>query len=238
MLLASYLKNLPQNPFFNPLNDAAVEFLEFTQVCPGLYHRRLPEDDSVISHDEYAGICFMASIIPKVRQKLDEVVEYGYEYHWQYNNKHPRVDGVKYLMSNPISSIKYLYNKIRGLNQIAIIELDNLQWIRQPRDIALYKLFSCTCKPNVLELLYFYISLLVTVAGKDFAANGGTRLLAWYKIVALETIGHKNLLFNLTAKYFRYKMKLLLGDNYVEDLHKMYFQDRLHPIHVMVMGLK
>jgi hypothetical protein len=65
------------------------EFHHFTTILPGLYRRRLPEDTSEVSHDEYTGKLLQVDAGILSRLYADDICAYGKSNFWSYNDKKP-----------------------------------------------------------------------------------------------------------------------------------------------------
>lgn len=211
-------------------------FLAHTQVVPGLHRRRHDTDISTVSHDEYSGIMFFTLGNKQALSYVGSIVEYGKENGWQYHDRRPYVNGIKYAIKHPIKTYKYFKRLSRG-DESAREEypkLDALSYIRQPRDIAFYKIISPNHKPNLFELTYLAISIIMSAVRNPKYKNGGTKLIAWYRLKTIEYYGMNRGVIKIAHKYLIRKMKKQYGKNYLTNIHKLYFKDKNHPIHTLI----
>jgi hypothetical protein len=72
----------------------------------------------------------------------------------------------------------------------------------------------------------------------NYKHNSG-RMMALYRMWAIEEVGHKSLILKLAHKYFRRKCKQQFGENYVNELHKFFFKrDIEHPFNLLTEDMK
>lgn len=212
-------------------------YLEYTEVTPGLHRRRREEDSrSTVSHDEYSGIMFMTMGNRTLRDYADNIVKYGKKYNWQYNDNRPERDGLKYALKHPLKAFKYFRRLAKGDESVRENnpDLDALSYIRQPRDICFYKIVSTITEPNWFERLYLALTVVITGFRNKNYKNGGTKLIAWYRMKVIEYYKQNTFILSLAHKFFIRKLKKQYGVNYLESLHFLYYKDKNHPIHSLV----
>lgn len=221
------------------IKKAMNEFLDHTEVVPGLHRRRHETDISTVSHDEYSGIMFFTVGNDKALKYVKNIVEYGKRNVWQYHDRRPNVNGISYALAHPIRTFKYFKRLLSGDESAReeYPELDALSYARQPRDIAFYKIVSPDHKPNMFELAYLAVSTVLTAFRKADYKNGGTKLIAWYRMQTIDYYKKNTGLLKLAHKFLVYKMEKQYGMNYLKTIHHLYFKDREHPIHKLVEEL-
>jgi hypothetical protein len=168
------------------------------------------------------------------REYARRIVEYGKKNFWQYHDRRPNVNGLWYAIKHPIKSYKY-FKRLKEGDESAredYPELDALSYIRQPRDICFYKLVSPDHNPNWFEKLYLALSILMTAVRDKEYKNGGTKLIAWYRMKVFQYYNADSGLVKMAHKYLIRKLRKQYGKKYVTELHKLYYKDRNHPIHV------
>jgi hypothetical protein len=199
--------------------QTTVDAILMTQVEPGLFGRQVPGKNfgNTVSHDEYNGICYTASVVPELRDTVcNEIVEYGMENGWLYNDEIPNL--------TPWQAIKQK-------------EFKQLAFIRQPRDRAFYKIMSTKYNPNLLEVLWLFVSTLVTVHRPAFHKDCGTKLIMFFRMLAIERVTDK-WYYKLMNEYVRKQLEKTYGKEYLPKMLRAYFKDANHPIHVLAQGLR
>lgn len=214
--------------------------LDQVQVVPGLF-RRQPESlqnrynipRNAVSHDEYNGICFMVASCPDyLRKYAVDIVEYGQKYGWQYNDIAPNWDFFEFLLNDPIKAIKsllaYIKDKKQNPQDTNSVDLRHPgyvialgQW-RQPRDRAFYKITAAQ-NPTLFEIFNLAVATVFSSLGDVLKSRGGTKLMSWFRILAIKTLNKKSLLLDLSFKFFDWNMTRKLGTNYPTILATNYF---------------
>lgn len=95
-------------------NDKMRKFHLFTNegLPRGLYRRRLPEDTSEVSHDEYTGKMILIDCGYLPHKVADDICEYGKKNFWSYNDKKPyKLDFSKIRQSRDIYIYKLMSNE-------------------------------------------------------------------------------------------------------------------------------
>lgn len=222
------------------------------EIFSGLYSRhpmpyRVTNQLDVISHDEYNGVMYALSAIPEYQVAADDVVEYGKRY-GSFCDSYPGRSFTSAFIRRPINTIKnvikminFLRNKEDYRGKIQDVEI--LTYKRQPRDWAFYKIISENYEPSLFEICFMCLSTLMTLKKPTGYVRGSGRLMAIYRMWAIEEKGLTNkihsVIINLSNKLFRKGLKKQYGENYIEELHKMYFNlDANHPFHELCKGLK
>jgi len=233
-------------------DNALVE----VEVAPGLYRRqpayyqnqyKIPMN--AVSHDEYNGVCFMVAASPEFfRSYALDIVNYGERYGWQFNDIAPRTNFFEALFSSPLKTIKELRaylkdakenphdtNSVDLRHPAHIIALG--QW-RQLRDRAFYKI-AAGIDLSLFDTLYLTIATLLSASGDPFKSRGGTKLMSWFRILAIKRLNGEGLLLKLAHKLFERILTKKLGTDYPHKLILNYFDrndDGLR--HPMIMLVK
>jgi hypothetical protein len=225
-------------------------------VVDGLF-RRHPESmqkqyaipRNKISHDEYNGIMFMAAAIPAMKRHAEAVVAYGQKYCWQFNDIHPRANFFKSFINSPIDTflklqayLKDIKNNPQDTNSVdlrhdgSVVSLSSL---RQPRDIAFYKLVA-GYSPSLFNVLWLCTSIVLTSYKTiEEGSRGGTILMAWFRNVALNSLklkGFKGFLIRQSIKFFDSKLTKKYSAKYPAIIARLYW-DRVgtsHERHPMI----
>jgi len=229
-----------------------VEAFKSCEISAGLFQRHpLPYPDvkgierDVVSHDEYNGIMYACAVYPEFRDTFAvDVCEYGEKYDWEYNDAMPDTSFNLELKNNFSATIDHVFNLISLLSnkkeyrgKVGIAE--NLTQKRQLRDRCFYKIMSSKHSPSLLEKLYLAASVVMTTRKEVGYKHNSGRMLALYRMWAIEEVGETSILLKLAHKYFRKKCKDQFGEDYVEELHNGYFtKDRDHPFLQLCKGLK
>lgn len=202
----------------------------------GLFSRQPDsyKSNNPVSHDEYSGLNYSFACISQFRSSLAaDIVEYGKKYNYCYDDTNPRVRPSLY---NPVLWFQ-AYMVASGRKQRKHYKLFNTatHW-RQPDEVGFYKIMSEKHNPSIFELLFIALSLFLSVRKPKGSTSG--KLINWYKLKALEIIGYSNFIVDLGAKYFYNRLRKDYGEEYVEELHRIYFKDKNHPFHTLCKGLK
>ena len=229
-----------------------VDAFKSCELMAGLYQRHpLPYPDvkgierDVISHDEYNGVMYACAVFPEFRDTFAvDVCEYGIRNNWEYNDAYPDRNYSDELRNNFSETVDHTFNLISMISnkkdyrgKVGIAE--NLTQKRQLRDVCFYKIMSSKHSPSLLEKLYLAGSIVMSTKQEVGHKHNSGRMLALYRMWAIEEVGETSILLKLAHKYFRKKCKDQFGDNYVEELHKGYFKrDGDHPFHELCKGLK
>jgi hypothetical protein len=241
--LLIHLNNLTESIYFAKFADNVSWHLTLNQVVPGLFTRfpdpyRFSDGHHGISFDEMAGIAFQALIINR-RDILDDIVTYGKNHNWAFIDEEPGADPIKMAGGDLKSAIKKIIKVFKsGDAKLARKEhdvVDYLSRVRQPRERAFYKLLSTKFKPSYFELLNMYFGLIGSSFGE--ANDTSTKIIGFYKIISLDMIGHKSLLYKLTKFIFKRRMHKLYGDCTLNALTMIYFKDVNHPFHRLTEDL-
>lgn len=232
-------------------DNALVE----VEVTPGLYRRqpayyqdqyKIPMN--AISHDEYNGICFMVAASPEFfRSYALDIVNYGERYSWQYNDIAPRANFFEALKDNPIKTIKelraYLKDNKENPHDTNSVDLRHPphiialgQW-RQPRDRAFYKI-AAGIEPSLFEIINLALATIFSSLGDPFKSRGGTKLMAWFRMLAVRRLNGEGLLLRVAHAIFERNLTKKLGIDYPYKLISNYF-DRddnglRHPLIMLV----
>ena len=126
-----------------------------------------------------------------------------------------------------------------GVISIGSIELELTKpgaW-RQPKEVALYRI-AAKQEPGLFGILNMSIALWLTSRKPKEQTSG--KLMAWYKIKAIELTGFKSKIWDFFKKRFDKKMQVMYNNEcYIEDLYKIYYKaNPEHPFHALVEGLK
>ena len=222
---------------------AMDEILMEVEVVPGLF-RRQPEKyqlkynipRNAVSHDEYNGVCFFVAACPEYfRTYANDIIKYGQYYGWQYNDIAPRANFFQALKDRFFQTLKELKAftddvKANPQNTNAV-DLRHPQHIialgqfRQPRDRAFYKI-AAALEPTLFEITYLSIATVFSSMGPALEHRGGTKLMAWFRILAIEELKYDNFLLRMAHKLFRRNLTKKLGTEYPTKLILSYF-DRL-----------
>lgn len=202
-----------------------IDAIKMTEVEPGLFGRQVPGHNfgNTVSHDEYNGICYTASVVPELRETVcNEIVEYGVKHGkfgllGPYNDEKPGLTLMQCLK-------KKEYHK-------------DLAFVRQPRDAAFYKIMSTKYNPSWFEIGYMFISNIITANRPAFHRDCGTKLIMLFRMIAIDKVSNK-WYYKLMHKYIRNKLKNTYGNQYISKMLRAYFKDRNHPIHTLGKGIK
>lgn len=230
------------------------------EVIPGLYTRRPthywhPGVD-VVSHDEYTGLVCAFGLCPSTRStKINEIVKYGKEYDWVYNDKRPNFKYWRWVLTNPLKAFNQ-YREYKKLTKVddkkgsifeAIrddYEILDITYMRQHRDRAFYKIMSTDYKPSFFEVCYLAIANILTARKSDTFPS--TELMCWYRMKVIEEFGldRLNWLYRVILSYShevsRKYFRKVYGSEYVQKMHKLYFRDypKGHPFWYLTKGLR
>lgn len=225
------------------LRENIIKGLNSSWVEPGLMARhpgnyRETDHYLPVSHDEYNGLMFAASVIPELRYKADDVVEYGKKNNWQYCD----VPGYKTITFSQMFSNPNLFSIVKNyLNENHLRratkkypELFPIFFTYQPHQRFLFKALSTKYKPTLFEEIYFAANIIYTSISKTPDNGFYTRVLAGFRLKALENVGYSSPWIKLASTVFVYSSKKMLGENYLEKMVNIYFDDKEHPFHYIV----
>lgn len=220
--------------------DFVDQCLSNVEVVPGLF-RRHPVDFQnqyqipfhSVSHDEQNGICFAVAASPEhFRNYAFDMVNYGYEYGWQYCDLYPKYSFFPFFWDSPIKVSKLLWEYIKDFrahpedsNSVDLRHppfIVALTQIRQPRDRAFYKI-AAALKPTLFETINLALATIFTSTGDPFKGRGGTKLMAWFRILAIQRLGSTSMLLKLAHKIFNRNLTKKLGNDYPLKLINSYF---------------
>jgi hypothetical protein len=242
------------------LEKSDIEFVDQTlidvEVAPGLFRRHsktFQEKYSIpfhsVSHDEYNGICMMAAASPEFfRTYAHDIVFYGERYNWQYCDLYPNSDFFQYFFDNPIKAIREVKSYLADIkanpqdtNSVDLRHSPNivaLTQIRQPRDAAFYKI-AAGMIPSLFQTLNLAFAIVFTSTGDPKEGRGGTKLMAWFRMLAIRRLNGESLLLKLAHKLFERVLTKKLGIDYPYKLISMYFdRDDNGLRHPMIMLVK
>ena len=211
--------------FTDSRKQITLDAIKMTEVEPGLFGRQVPGQNfgNTVSHDEYNGICYTASVVPELRETVcNEIVEYGMKHGkfgllGPYNDEKPG-----------LTLVECLKNKEHR---------KDLAFVRQPRDSAFYKIMSTKYEASWFELLFMAISSIITAHRPAFHRDCGTKLIMFFRILAIEKVTNKWYL-RLLHVYIRRKLAKTYGSQYLAKMLRAYFKDSHHPIHTLSKGLE
>jgi len=232
------------------------EILTECEIYPGLYRRqpayyqdqyKIPMN--AVSHDEYNGVCFMVAACPEFfRSYALDIVNYGEKFDWQFNDIAPYGSFFPQLFDAPFQTIKelrlYLKDKKENPQDTNSVDLRHPPYIislgqwRQPRDRAFYKI-AAGLEPSMFEVINLAAATVFSSLGDPFKSRGGTKLMSWFRMLAIERLDYESRLLKLAHKVFRLNLKKALGEEYPTRLALNYF-DRLsanetrHPLIDMI----
>lgn len=239
-------------------NGDFPKFLDGFMSCqpePGLFtrhpdpYRHQPEHHDIVSHDEYNGVMYLAAAFPEVRSSLCvDVCNYGDRTGFEYNDT-PGFEFKSYfgeLAKSPIKTIKdtiKMINLIRKKQEyrgeVGIAE--NLTQKRQLRDICFYRIMSDNDGPGLFEIIYMAIATILTLKKPLYHKKCSGRLLALYRMWAIEEIGFKSKILAFAFKRFRKGLEEQYGPDYVLKMHERHHTqhgDMEHPMLELCKGLK
>lgn len=220
--------------------DFVDQQLLAVEVAPGLFIRHSIEFQKQYniswhstSHDEYNGICFMVAASPEFfRINAVDIVEYGTAYDWQYCDLYPRANFFPFFLDSPIKVAKELYAYIKDFrahpedsNSVDLRHPKHivaLTQIRQPRDRAFYKI-AAALKPTLFETIYLAIAIIFSSTGDPSKGRGGTKLMVWFRMLAIQRLGSTSMLLKLAHIIFNRNLTKKLGSDYPLKLINSYF---------------
>ena len=229
-----------------PQKEFMSSMLTQCRVVPGLYRRHPPvyqERFDIpwhgISHDEQNGITMMVAAAPELIGHLNNMIQYGKENGWQYNDLNPGSNFFKALLKSPISTIiklkAYLKDYKDNPQDTASVDFRHdgditaISSLRQPRDVAFYKIVA-NQKATLFSVLWLAIAMILcTRSTITDGSRGGTMLMAWFRNIALKRTGlkgYKGYILKLAISIFNSKLAKKYGQRYPEVLAIAYF-DRL-----------
>lgn len=251
LLLLSLLGRLEKSDI-----DFVHQSLLETEVVPGLFSRHpksFQKEYAIpwhsVSHDEYNGICFMTAASPEFfRNTAIDITLYGKRYNWQYCDLYPNSEFFHYFFDNPITVIKevraYLADMKANPQDTNSVDLRHSQnivaltQIRQPRDVAFYKI-AAGLTPSLFQTINLALATIFTSTGDPKEGRGGTKLMAWFRMVAIRRLNGESFLLKIAHKLFEYILTKKLGTDYPYKLISMYFDRNDNGLrHPMIMLVK
>ena len=97
-----------------------------------------------------------------------------------------------------------------------------LTQIRQPRDRAFYKI-AAALKPTLFETIYLAIAIIFSSTGDPSEGRGGTKLMAWFRMLAIERLKSTSMLLKLAHMIFNRNLTKKMGSDYPLKLINSYF---------------
>lgn len=241
------LNNLQTSIYFQKFYDNCHWHNQVTNVISdgkvvlGLYtrfpdpYRFLPGHHG-ISWDEMVGLCLKAVLLnqPEI---INNMIDYGVKHNWAFIDEAPFTD--------PLPSINRLTEIWRKLVYVLKNdpknsrkdhkEIDYLSRIRQPKERAFYRALSTKHTPGIADLLFLYKGIVTSSFGDK--NDTSTKIISFYKIKALDMVGHDNFVYRLIKQFFLSKLKSVYGKYPLEELYKIYFKDGNHPFHSLAKGI-
>jgi hypothetical protein len=194
-----------------------------------------------VSHDEYNGIAFMATVAPPlIGPHLEECIEYGKKHHWQFNDIVPNSDFFNKKNWDSIETIIRTFKKIKAYLADLKANPDNtnavdyrhdgdigaLSTIRQPRDIAFYYI-AVGKNPSLFGVLWLAISIILSTRRSiDDGSRGGTMLMTFFRNIAIKKKlpkGIKGWILSKAIQFFNWQLKGKYGEKYPVVLASAYF---------------
>jgi len=211
MLDPSLLTNEDRDHVKKTLHRTQAEYGGFKVA--GLYHRHGPPyptgpEHHGVSHDEMNGIAIQSKLFGL--HVAEEIVKYGKKHGWAFIDERPYTHPIKNIFS--IEKGKRLFMLGR---------------IRQPRDRAFYKMCNNE-RPSIVG--YLHLLLTAWITSRKPKADTSGKILAFTRFQALKG---KYKMFDFMYKIFRKNLIKTHGENFLEDILKIYFRHSTHPFHEM-----
>lgn len=204
----------------------------------GLYGRHPQQYTTynTVSHDEYNGITYKCAVIQEFRKSvMNDIVEYGKDHNWCFVDTSPKAKPLNSIFKSPFSFFQALTALISG-NRDGNQALYQLSHIRQPDEIAFYKIVSTKYKPSLFELLFLAVGLILT--SRKPKGNTSGKIMAWGKLRSMELVHFSHPITDYAKKIFFKNLTNMYGEEYLSELFKIYYKDQNHPFHVLVRGLR